>query len=165
MAYIFTDVSNISFHMGGSPYDATFKIFVQFEAKKFEEAKRVHTRATYLKMGNPFACCGMRTMSHMIVFNQAAEFHTPEFIKLLAEFLDNGIGYNGGNVSFVLNSDQRRVLTDNGTLAAMDSVGRGVRKLQSFRNFNMNNTNYLYNWTYKGAKPRQKKENIDALGN
>ena len=154
MAYSFTDVDHIDLRVDGSYYDQGFKLMVSCNAKYYTAAKQYHPCAIFIRIYKPFACCGMRTMTGMGMFLQAKEFQTPEFMRQLAEFLDTNIGYKGGNVSFVLNTAQRRAFAP--VLAAMDTVGRGVQELQSFRNFNMENTNYLYNWTYRGRKIRQK---------
>lgn len=121
-------------------------LWVEFHATYYGETRRFE-RYLSLKMDAPFQCCGLRTLSGMYLFRQADYFSSVEFLDKLVEQLN--LHFRGGNVSFILNPDQKRRLEP--ALRQMDKYGRGLQMMQ-FRNFNMDNTNYLYIWTYKGQQ-------------
>ena len=56
-------------------------------------------------------------------------------------------------MTFILNATQKRRFEEQGVLDRMDAIGKGLTiRGHRFRNFNMNNYNFLYNWCYKGSK-------------
>lgn len=109
----------------------------------------------YLSFIGAHACCGSRSLSNMSALTTNPEFGTVDGLKQLIRVLNQC--FYGGNVTFVLNASQRAAFERNGILKNMNSIGQGLVEVP-FRNFNMANTNYLYNWTFKGRK--KKKEEV-----
>lgn len=145
MSYEYTNVKNISIETESRSVSG-FRIHLNFDGTSYGIPHRFD-KYFYLTAGGPFACCGIRTWSGMNQLGVAAEFCTPEFLKQLTNEMDEL--FDGGNVAFVLNNTQVKRLEP--VLKLMDSIGRGLQKM-SFRNFNMDNNNHLYIWTWKGSQ-------------
>ena len=145
MSYEYTDVKNISLALETRSV-SNMRIHLNFDGTGYGTTRRFD-RYFYLTETAPFACCGIRTWSGMSQLGLCAEFCTPEFLKQLTDQMDSI--FNGGNVAFVLNTRQVKSLEP--VLKLMDSIGRGLQKI-SFRNFNMDNKNHLYIWTWKGTQ-------------
>lgn len=145
MSYDYTDVKNVAIQLESKSTNC-FRIHLNFDGTNYGVTRRVE-RYFYLTETGPFACCGIRTWSGMNQLGLCAEFCTPEFLKQLTDQMDSI--FNGGNVAFVLNTGQVKRLEP--ILKLMDGIGRGLQKL-TFRNFNMDNNNHLYIWTWKGTQ-------------
>ena len=152
---VFTDVSNLSLSPDGDIYGFNWKQKFKFDGRQYSQPKQ--PQHTWLSVHNPVQCCGMRTLAGMSVFLQAEEFQTREFLEQVTRELDKT--FVGGNVAFVLNSSQKRLLEP--VLKIMDEMGRGLSAPVEFRNYNMDNFNYLYVWTWKGRKVRRKDGAVD----
>ena len=145
MRYEYTDVSRLSVATT-SRNRTTSRIQLNFTGTSYG-ATRDYTGYFYIELDGPFACCGIRTWSHISQLGLCAEMATPEFLKQLTDLMD--AHFNGGNVAFVLNSAQVTRLET--VLRLMDGIGRGLQKM-TFHNFNMGNNNHLYIWTWKGTQ-------------
>ena len=106
-----------------------------------------------LNIQGEHACCGSRSLNNMNVLTACPEFGTKDGLKQLIREMNRT--FAGGNVTFILNSSQRGAFIREGILKNMDSIGQGLTETP-FHNFNMRNTNYLYNWTFKGRKTKAK---------
>ena len=105
-----------------------------------------------LNIQGEHACCGSRSLNNMNVLTAHPEFGTKDGLKQLIREMN--LMFAGGNVTFILNSTQRSQFINTGILKNMNSIGQDLIEIP-FRNFNMRNTNYLYNWTFKGRKSKK----------
>lgn len=149
-----TDVSNARPQLGNYDYSGKTRIWLQCDARLWNQPKQALLNNFYVDTYYPYQCCGLRSMAGMNHLKTCPEFQTVEFLKLLAEQLNRL--HRGGNISFVLNTTQRRALVT--VLENMDKIGQGLSSPVKFRNFNMNNYNYHYIWTYRGRKARTANE-------
>lgn len=139
---IFTKIKNVDFEIG--PNNG---LRISFDGSYLGEPVQRHFDYYGIKYYHPFECCGMRAIASLNAFCHP-EFYSEEALKNLVLMLNRL--FNGGNVSFVLNYWQTRSLKP--LLDNMNKIGQGLSSPVRFRNFNMNNYNYLYVWTYKGRK-------------
>ena len=115
----------------------------------------------HLNISDAFNCCGIRELAGFYVFLEAPELQKPEWVLRLAEVLNHRATYfRGGNVSFILNTDQRKGCKE--MLASMALIG--PVQCMSFRNHNMRNQNHLFIWTFgrKPALPKEKEIVVDV---
>lgn len=91
------------------------------------------------------ACCGERSLSSMGWMGHKQFVH-PNFLLQLTVAIRRF--FHGGNVSFILNTSQRKYYRP--MLTLMSEVGKLTEI--AFRNHNMNTTNYLYLWDFQTSK-------------
>ena len=162
MAYLYwyNDVKDVTFstnavgNSGGYVYTIKFS---GYGVSAYEKDGRRTPAPGYLNVVASHSCCGSRAINHMSSLLRCEAFGTTDFLKALTVELDKV--FNGGNVSFILNVGQKRVFTETGILDRMDKIGQGLTlNGHPFKNFNMDNTNYLYNWTFKGRQKAKKEK-------
>lgn len=160
MAYSYKDVSRVDVELFGDRI--YFSVFGKGVWER-EDQPRLHHHVGCLRVAEAFSCCGMRSISHMSsLYALCEEASSQKTLKAVVRELNRA--FNGGNVTFILNTHQKNTMERLGVLDRMDKIGRGLVLVQSFHNFNMRNTNHLYNWTFKGSKPKPK-EDLNALDN
>ena len=163
MAYQYTyiDVKDVTFTTNATRGSGGYAYTIQFYGNgtyTYEKDSRQMLVPGYLTVVAAHACCGSRAVNHMSSLLNCEAFGTTDFLKALTVELDKL--FNGGNVSFILNNSQKKSFEETGILDRMDKIGQGLTlDALPFKNFNMDNTNYLYNWTFKGRQ-KVKKERI-----
>lgn len=155
--YAYTDVKDVRFvtEMDGNGGGYIYNIKFNGNGKYYYGDADGQLVNGYLKVVSAHACCGSRAINHMSSLLNCEAFGTTDFLKTLA--VEFGYIFNGGNVSFILNSNQKHSFEETGILDRMDKIGQGLTiNALPFKNFNMDNTNYLYNWTFRGRQTAKK---------
>ena len=159
--YAYSDVKNVTLTTEAAGNSGGYACTIKFAGDGVymygKDARRINMTGN-LKVVYAHACCGSRALNHMSNLLNCEAFGTTDFLKALTVELDKI--FNGGNASFILNTSQKRSFEETGILDRMDKIGQGLTlNGHPFKNFNMENTNYLYNWTFKGRQ-KAKKERI-----